>query len=610
MIGALRAIAHRGPDDQGVETFGQGNGIVALGHTRLSIIDLTSAGHQPMMSKDGRYAVVFNGEIYNYKELRQRLINAEGIAFSSDSDTEVLVECWAAWGKECLSLLVGMFAFIVYDLKLNKLTCIRDAFGVKPLFYSLDASGFTFSSEISALEELRNYKAPVNLQRAYDYLVFANYDSEEDTFLEGIQSLRPGNLIEVDLSDVRISDVQQWWLPSIKEDATISFSSAVESVREAFLSSVKLHLRSDVTLGAALSGGVDSSAVVCAMRHLEPDLEINTFSYIAGDSDISEEKWVDKINDFVGARSYKAYASGHDLMETLHCMIKAQGEPFGSTSIYAQYQVFKLAREQGVTVTLDGQGADELLAGYSGYPGYRLASLLEMHDVSGAIKFAKSWAHWPNRRTRDAWMSYLQLYMPPRVNDFSRALLGRGPKPIWLNTEFLNKAGVVLSEKRPLLSRSAKGRRVVERLAYSLQERGLPELLRHGDRNSMLFHVESRVPFLTIPIANLLLSLPEHYLISAQGETKHVFRKAMQGIVPNDVLARKDKIGFATPERDWIRRMQVEVRKILSDSADIPFMKSKELCAEFDDIIAGNKKFSWQVWRWVNYILWYRLRIN
>jgi asparagine synthase (glutamine-hydrolysing) len=291
-------------------------------------------------------------------------------------------------------------------------------------------------------------------------------------------------------------------------------------------------------------------------------------------------------------------------------VVAVQGEPFGSTSIYAQYRVFQLAKENGITVTLDGQGADELLAGYIGYPGQRMLSMFERGQYAAMHRFASGWAGWPGRSYRQAWMYLGRATFPDGLYTAARRAMGRDAQPAWLKPDVLRDAGVVFRENRPVLSPGNKGRRVVEQLAYCLQERGLPHLLRHGDRNAMAFSIESRVPFLTVPMAELLLSLPENYLISDTGETKHVFRAAMRGIVPDAILDRRDKIGFATPERAWFLSIAPIVRQWLQDAGDIAFLNREELLAAFDNVISGRIAFSWQVWRWVNYVRWYRMRVT
>lgn len=604
LAGALEKIRYRGPDDRGYELYPMRDSVVALGHTRLSILDLSSAGHQPMLSADKRFSIVFNGEIYNYRELRTEL-QGLGHSFISDSDTEVLLAAWIQWGSACLVRLTGMFAFVVLDRHAGTLTCVRDAFGIKPFFYALQDGGFCFGSEMPALKELLAGKPALDWQRAYDYLVHGDYDSGSGTFFEGIRHLLPGHLFSIDLAAERVAEPERWWAPSIVERTDLSFASTTELVREQFLQNIRLHLRSDVPLGAALSGGIDSSAVVCAMRHVEPDLPIHTFSYIASGSEMSEEVWVDRINAHVGAVPHKISVGSDELLRDLDSMILAQGEPFGSTSIYAQYRVFQLARESGVTVTLDGQGADEMLAGYNGYPGQRLRSLIEKGQLAEAASFLNQWSKWPGRSRIGGAKRLAAEMTEGRLYALLRRVNGSDALPVWLNAEPLVERGVISHFPRLRSPHSEAGRRVVAELALSLTRRGLPALLRHGDRNSMRFSVESRVPFLTLDMVNLLLSLPESYLISPKGETKHVFRAAMRGIVPDDVLDRRDKIGFATPEQAWLMSMADTVRGWLREDLGLAFFNQAEVLREFELIIAGKKPFSWQVWRWINFCRWY-----
>lgn len=601
---ALSAITHRGPDDKGFNLFRLGSGVLSLGQTRLSIIDLSSAGHQPMFSRDGNFIIVFNGEIFNYRELREELRN-KGCQFVSDTDTEVLLAAWQIWGKSCLRRLVGMFAFVVFDRKAATLTCVRDAFGIKPLYYTVEEGNFFFASEIPAIRELKQRKVELDWQRAYDYLVHGDYDSGARTFLDGVSHLLPGHLLTVDLVGGGFSEPERWWSPRIEERSELSFQEAADHLRECFLQSIRLHLRSDVPLGAALSGGIDSSAVVCAMRRVEPELPINTFSYIARDSDVSEEAWIDRVNDYVGAVPHKVVVNSDQLTRDLDSMILAQGEPFGSTSIYAQYRVFQLARECGVTVTLDGQGADEMLAGYNGYPGQRLRSLIEKGQLGEALHFLDEWSKWPGRSRLLGVKQAVAEMAPEGLYNSLRKLNGMTALPAWIAERALVDRGVIRHYPRQRPEISERGRRVVAELALALTRRGLPALLRHGDRNSMRFSVESRVPFLTLDMVDLLLALPESYLISRSGETKSVFRAAMRGIVPDDILDRRDKIGFATPEQAWLRSMAETVRDWLRVDLHLPFFDQKEVLREFDLIMEGRKPFSWQVWRWINFCRWH-----
>lgn len=600
---ALLSLTHRGPNDRGAESWEFGHGVVGFGHTRLSIIDLTAGGHQPMHSGDGRYSLVFNGEIYNYLELRKELA-ASGYSFRSESDTEVLLGAWAVWGEACLPKLVGMFAFVILDRLRGTLTCARDAFGIKPFFYAETTSGFCFASELPATVLLRGMGAVLNLQRAYDYLAHGDYDSSEETFIKGINQLEPGKICVLDLNDGRLHKPRNWWTPKAAPVSLIDPIEAADELRRLFLESVSQHLRSDVPLGTALSGGVDSSAVVCAMRHLEPDATIHTFSFIAKGTSVSEENWVDIINARVGAIPHKIFVEPNELVRDLDDMILAQGEPFGSTSIYAQYRVFKAAREAGITVTLDGQGADELLGGYNGYPGKRMHSLIDQRRLGDAASFLWSWSQWPGRPLAHGLKLLVSDYLNEDLYQRLRQLAGSEMRPNWLDWGQLEECGVHLRFPR-VLSDDIPSRRLMAELAISVSRRGLPALLRHADRNSMRFSVESRVPFLTTRIANFIFALPEEYLVSPQGETKHIFRQAMRGIVPDAVLDRRDKIGFATPEKQWLVQLGKQARDWLCEDTGIDFLHTPRILEAYDRMLSGHTPFSWQAWRWINFCRWH-----
>ena len=611
MSNALDKIIHRGPDDNGFEILDleDGDGKVALGHTRLSVIDLSSAGHQPMFTDDRRFSLVFNGEIYNYIELRDELKN-KGVTFTSDSDTEVLIKCWSFWGTDCLDKLDGMFAFVVFDRKQGTLTCVRDQFGIKPFFYESTDAKFIFASELPAVLELREKSSEPNLQVAYNYLVHGEYDSSDNCFIDGIKQLRPGHYMVVDLNKTNDLEIVEYWSAENIIQRDISFEDAVPLVREQFLKNVKLQLRSDVPLGVTLSGGVDSSAIVCAAKFLYPDSDIHTFSFIASNNELSEEKWVDIVNSFVGAKGHKVIARKEELAEDLEDMIVSLGEPFGSTSIYAQYRVLKLAKNAGMTVTLDGQGADELLAGYDGYSGQRIRSLVNKGQFINAFSFLKNWAKWPRRNVKLGFLLFAKEVIPNAFYKLSRKMMGRSALPNWIDKEYLLKHNVILKENRIVPPMTQRGRRVSDYLKYVIGKRGLPSLLRHGDRNSMRFSIESRVPFLTVDLAELLLSLPESYLISDDGETKRVFREAMRGIVPDEILFRKDKVGFETPEHEWLFSMYPKIQKWVEGADNVPFIGKNKLLIELDKISKGKQKFDWRVWRWINYVVWYNIYID
>lgn len=608
LLAAQAALHHRGPDDRGLESFSisQGNdlrpNLLSLGHTRLSIIDLTPGGHQPMHSGDGRFTVVFNGEIYNYRELRQEL-KALGYSFHTDSDTEVLLAAWAHWGIEGLRRLTGMFAFAVYDRQDECLTLVRDAFGIKPLFYQHDASGFRFASEIPALLCLLGDEPELNYQSAYDYLVFGSYDNSADSFYQGIHHLLPGHWLRVDLRSCRAGEAHRWWWPSIEERTDLSFEDAAVQLREMFLNNVRLHLRSDVPVGAALSGGVDSSSVVCAMRHLEPDMPIHTFSYVARGSSVDEEKWVDIVNAHVGAIAHKVVVEPHELAKDLDDMIRAQGEPFGGTSIYAQYRVFKAAREAGIVVTLDGQGADEMLGGYEGYPYSVSKSIIEKHGYIQGIAYLNAWRKSPGRTKKQACLCLARHILPDIAKYSLQKIKRRSNKYLQLlDSKQISNNDIRKCRQTVNKKDGVRGRRLAQQLRSDLTSMRISRLLRYADRNAMTHSIETRVPFLTVELAEFMLTLPEQYLVSHNGESKYIFRKAMRGLVPDSILDRKDKIGFDTPEQQWIKHL--DDSKCLGDQNKAWGILSSEkvkikLMLSSHDEVSENR-----MWRLINLIRW------
>ena len=617
---AINSLYHRGPDDNGLETFkikseeDKFTKLLSLGHTRLSIIDLSMGGHQPMSSSDGRYVIVYNGEIYNYKELQNELKDL-GHAFKTQSDTEVLIAAWSQWGPESLKKLIGMFAFAIFDKINQTLTLARDAFGIKPLFYQNDENSIYFASELTALIKLIPKKLNINLQRSYDYLVHNNYDSNSDTFFQEIKHLLPAHFITFDLKNVSKSKPVCWWKPNITTNLNLSFEEAAQKLRSLFLDSVKLHLRSDVPIGVALSGGIDSSALASAVRYLEPNIPLNTFSYIATDNNISEEKWIDLINTKLNAKPHKITIESKEIEKDLDNLISKQGEPFGGTSIYAQYRVFKSIKKTDVKVILDGQGADEILCGYFGYPGHRLLSLIETKGWLAAHKFARNWSQSNRKSYLLAWMYFARLKLPDFfyqlfhkfLHEVFKKKIGKNFFPLWLNFKYLNSYNIEYKEIRVSLKKENKGQRVKEALASALINQGLQSLLRHADRNSMAFSIESRVPFLTLPLVEFLFSLPEQYLISDEGITKHIFRQAMRGIVPDEILNRKDKIGFATPEDAWLVVNSDNIIKYIKQSEQIPFINKEELLKEFQEIFHAKKILNSRVWRLFNFFYWFSL---
>lgn len=607
----LQDLAHRGPDDAGWVAFDRKGtragktteadlvGDSLLIHRRLAILDLSDAGHQPMRTPDGRYWITFNGEIYNYVELREEL-KALGHTFHSQSDTEVLLAAYQRWGREALTRLIGMYAFAVLDRQRRTVLLARDCFGIKPLFYARWQEGLAFSSEIAPLLRLPGVSRNVHPQRLYDYLRSGLTDHSGETLLAHIRQLPAAHVLEASLDDPHALTVERYWDLDRTKNLHASFPEAAAQVRTLFLDSVRLHLRSDVPVGAALSGGVDSSAIVSAMRRMDPTLDIHTFSYIAEDSRLSEERWVDVVTRAAGLHAHKIHISPTDIWADMERLIALQGEPFSTTSMYAQWRVFQAARSAGIKVMLDGQGADELLAGYPNYRLSRLSTLLRAGRFQEALTLAKIMA------TGGAgWTSILRAALrmtPSWVQTMARRTLSRNATPAWMNLNWFRDREVGEVDVPPI----SGPRYLREDLYRTLTATSLPQLLRYEDRNSMAFSIESRVPFLTPALAQYLQALPEEYLLSRDGTNKAVFRAAMRGIVPDAVLDRKDKVGFPTPERNWLLSQASAVRRILTTdtSRGIGALDQEQMLADWDGMVQGTRSFDSRAWRWVNLVLW------
>ena len=505
----LHCIDNRGPDDLGWVEWRDNKvlyskedqiveGDLIQGHVRLSIIDLSDLGSQPMISLCNQYSISYNGEVYNYIELREEL-KRNGVHFISDSDTEVVLNALIFWGKNAISKFRGMFAFTFYDSKRNSLLVARDHFGIKPLYYASVNGNLYFASEVKQLLLLddinQSYHEP---QMIYEYLVSGATDHSQDTMYSQIKQFPAAHMSEIDLGNFRNLKsidlkINKYWDIALDKKINPSFNEAVVKVRDLFLESIKLHMRSDVPVGAALSGGIDSSAIVCGIRHLNPEQEIHSFSYIAA-NELSEEHWIDIVNNHTNAKAHKIKVSKEELVSDLNDLIKTQGEPFGSTSIYAQYRVFQEAKKNKVTVMLDGQGADEMLGGYTYFQASILASLIIKGRFYKGYRFFNSCIKNTSSTKKYLMLVTIRELLPIKFLSKVKSLFLSNKKILWISKDWIKNNDVdhlktykhSLNLKHPLNSH----------LKSTLTKLGLPHLLRYEDRNSMRWSVESRVPFL------------------------------------------------------------------------------------------------------------------
>lgn len=585
-----------------------------LGHRRLSILDLSPLGHQPMCTQDGRYWIVFNGEVYNYIELRAELENL-GHSFISRTDTEVILAAYAQWGDSCLARFNGMWAFAIYDSKARTLFLARDRFGVKPLYYWTSPEGlFAFASEIKQFTVLPSWSARLNGQRAYDYLVFGITDHTEETMFSGVYQLRPGHCVTLAVDEASAVSpgtplsTRAWYELRPKSFAG-SFEDAAQEFRDLFEQSIALRLRADVPVGSCLSGGLDSSSIVCVLNEFLRQQGVQalqkTFSACSDVDRFDERKWIDLVVRKTGVDAHYVYPALDQLFEESPAITWHQDEPFGSTSIYAQWCVFRLAAQNGVKVMLDGQGADEQLCGYHLFFGARLSSLCRKWRLFEALNEARGMRNL-HRYSYLASVKQVAPYILPEIciNLLKQCLGYYHSRPDWLNLSPLN------AEARDPFVSNLSYRGNVGDLSYAqLTSSTLQMLLHWEDRDSMAHSLESRVPFLDYRLVEFVLGLPDEFKI-AGGMTKLVLRESMRKVLPDQIRTRVDKIGFATPEEVWVRNISTDVfqRKIEESIQAAPScFNADAMMKEFASICNGKKNFSFLPWRIINFGEWTRI---
>jgi asparagine synthase (glutamine-hydrolysing) len=601
------ALAHRGPDASGLATFKR-NGDpcdpavaeLALIHRRLAIIDLDARAGQPMSSPDGRYTLIYNGEIYNYLELRAELEQG-GQQFRTESDSEVLIAAFAAWGERALSRFTGMFAFVLFDQLRHELFIARDPFGIKPLFWTFGSGAIAVASEIGPLLDVPGVSRRADTTNVCLYLSTGQTGAGVRTMFADIRSFPAGCYAKISLDKPAAPVPVRYWQPTIAPQER-SFAESARELREAFLDSINLHLRSDVPVGAALSGGIDSSSIIaCARKIGGQDLAIRTFSFIAPGSSVDESSFIDIAARSCAASSQLVQVNPDDIIADIDELIRVQGEPFGSLSIYAQYRVMRLASQNGIKVMLDGQGADELFAGYRPYLARRLSQLLATYRFGAAASFVAAISRLPGANLGLIAQAF-EPCVPSAQRAWLRQMIGRPTMAPWINQEWFAARGVFAT---PTALRR-NGHLLHDSLEQSLTETVLPALLRYEDRNSMAFSIESRVPFLTTRLADLAYSMPAEHLIDGAATSKSVLRAAMRGIVPDQILDRRDKIGFATPDELWSQALRPWMEDILkSDTArSMGWLKGNSALNALADRMASSRPFGPDIWRLVNLLRW------
>ncbi len=582
---------------------------LALAHRRLAILDLSAAGLQPMCNQDSLYWITYNGEVYNYIELRREL-EASGHSFTTQTDTEVILHAYQHWGERCVERFNGMWSFGIADLKAQRIFCSRDRFGIKPFHYFFDGEHFAFASEIKQLLLFPFIPRKMNEQIAYEYLSFQALEHTEETFFQGVRSLLPGHNLIFDLKYPKLT-ASLYYDPRFSINEKITLSESSEEFHSLLKDSVSLRLRSDVPVGSCLSGGLDSSSIVCLIHTLleeqcRHDIQ-HTFSSHFDEKEANELEYMEAAIHTTNVNAHFTYPTSDGLISELEKIVWHQEEPFGSTSIYAQWSVFKLASENGVKVMLDGQGADELLAGYIPYStNIYLKELFLKKNLLLLLH---------ESRRFDA--PVLEIILPlvlykltgslkksPRLHRAIKKLRSGRDTKAWLNPDaygMYEEQSFFAANKHMLMFGEHEH---LNNYLYQLTfKNNLQALLKYEDRNSMAFSVEGRVPFLDYRIVEFLFSLPSSFKMK-DGYSKYVFRQAMDGVLPDKIRKRITKLGFSTPEDLWQKTV---LSPLIENALDNPKLK------KFIDPIqakahllklrtSGQSDFT--PWRWANLSLW------
>ena len=585
-------LAHRGPDGDGfMLATGPWDGLhcsferraaagasrrpvrVGLAHRRLAILDLSDAGLQPMQTRDARNWIVFNGEIYNHIELRATL-ESLGYRFSSRTDTEVLLNAYAAWGDACLDRLEGMFAFALWDNAARRLFCARDRLGIKPLYYTIAPGYFAFASEIKAFTALPGWTARANDDAIVGFLMHANCDYGERTVFRDVVALPPAHALDVGAGAPHVS-VRRYWSPQPSGETPGRDEDRVEELRQALTRTVRKHLISDVRVGSCLSGGLDSSTVVGVMGRIQRDEpeaaramgdRLSTFTSCYANRAFDEREYAQCIADSVGSQTHLVFPAADDFWNDFERMAWHQDMPFGALSYYAQWRVMRAAHEAGVKVLLDGQGGDEVFGGYAKFRYAYIASLARDRRFGAAAGELGALIRQGDRYLLDLRNGY--RYLPPAVRRLLNvdSVLKRVLIPARVRAAADESTPATRWWRHARASRHARsaGPTLMQQIQIDdIVTDTLPQLLRMEDRSSMAFSIEARVPLLDHKVVEYGLSLPDHLKIS-RGWSKFAVRQAMRGIVPDFVRLRRTKLGFAAPDRAWLMRdLRANVSRLL-----------------------------------------------
>lgn len=580
----LKKIKHRGPDDEG--RFFKDN--AGFGHVRLSIIDLSSAGHQPMFSNDERFMIIFNGEIYNYLELRNEL--ETHYQFKSKTDTEVLLAAYIVWGENCLHKLNGDFSFVIYDTIQKTVFGARDRFGIKPFYYYSNSKRFIFASEIKAVLPLLEEIKP-NDKSIFEYLAYNRCDQSNETFFDSIFKIPHGHCFT--LIDGKLK-IKRWY--DLESSLNYPTPLTPEAYREELRKAVKLRLRSDVPIGVCLSGGIDSSTLTSILNTDFNLTELKTFSAI-----FEKGHWTDEspfINTYQDRLKNMQFVqpNGPVFFNEFEQFITSQCEPMPSTSPYAQYKVMQLAKGN-VVVTLDGQGADEMLAGYTYFYGSYFKELLRNFRLAGLLKAVLDY----NKRnlSKEGYSFFVYYMLPLSLKKYTgRKRFGS------LQTDFYHQYANSSTITADLFNPKTLHESFLQHFEYKLEH-----LLKWDDLNSMSFSIESRVPFLDHNLVQSTLSLPNNLIIK-DGVTKYILRESVKDILPPQIYNRSDKRGFDTPSDEWFRANPFKdyIAELLNSTSfqNRGYFDVNDCKLKFQRHLEKKANLSNEIWKWINLEIWFR----
>lgn len=526
----LAEIKHRGPDFQ--DTYHDKNAF--LGHARLSILDLTALGNQPMCYKN--LTIVFNGEIYNYIEIK-KMLTIRGHRFRSNTDTEVILHAYEEWGEDCLTYFRGMWAFVIYDSVKRVFFGSRDRFGIKPFYYIKNNSLFAFASEIKPLLMLPDVNTDVNFKILSSYLVINMMNFDQQTFFKDVNQLNPGTFFIYKLESNEISFKRYYSLENESEQhGNVTFEDFESTLNEAF----QLHIRSDVPLGSCLSGGLDSSTVVATIANLQKDNTLRVVTAQSESQENDESHFAKIVVEHLGIEWNKVKPTYRDFREQIDQCLYMQEEPVGGPSIFMQYNVMKHAQSLQLKIMMDGQGGDEALLGYERYYTFFLLDLLKKGSIAkAAVEYAQMTRH--SKLTAKDLLKYFIYFTNIKIR--KNHLTSRNKS---LYPEYLHQ-GLSTLDELEYNSINLKKLQLLE-----LTKTNLPSLLKNEDRNSMAASIEARVPFVDHKVIEKALMLSASDKIH-NGYTKYSLRKYIDKKLPKSIVWRKDKRGFEAPTDLWVK---------------------------------------------------------